>query len=231
VNNLLEPLNEDELDLLDTFLLYRVDDDAETEVKNEGIFEACTLDGFLTAVVSGPVAIQPSRWLPVVWGDFQPVWDNADQSELILSFMVRHMNSISFMLMEMPKDFAPMFMERTVKGKKFTIVDEWCEGYLKGVALTRNEWGPEEPKMAEYLFPVVAFTAVGRWIGHDGSDRAVEALQNKIAPSVRKIHKHWFNRRTEFERAAPAQGSEPMIGRNDPCPCGSGKKFKKCCLN
>ncbi len=22
----------------------------------------------------------------------------------------------------------------------------------------------------------------------------------------------------------------PKIGRNDPCPCGSGKKFKKCCL-
>jgi uncharacterized protein YecA (UPF0149 family) len=21
------------------------------------------------------------------------------------------------------------------------------------------------------------------------------------------------------------------IGRNDPCPCGSGKKYKKCCLN
>ncbi len=24
---------------------------------------------------------------------------------------------------------------------------------------------------------------------------------------------------------------EPKIGRNDPCPCGSGKKYKKCCLN
>ena len=23
---------------------------------------------------------------------------------------------------------------------------------------------------------------------------------------------------------------EPKVGRNDPCPCGSGKKFKKCCL-
>ncbi len=23
----------------------------------------------------------------------------------------------------------------------------------------------------------------------------------------------------------------PKIGRNDPCPCGSGKKYKKCCLN
>ena len=21
------------------------------------------------------------------------------------------------------------------------------------------------------------------------------------------------------------------VGRNDPCPCGSGKKYKKCCLN
>jgi uncharacterized protein YecA (UPF0149 family) len=22
---------------------------------------------------------------------------------------------------------------------------------------------------------------------------------------------------------------EPRVGRNDPCPCGSGKKYKKCC--
>ena len=22
-----------------------------------------------------------------------------------------------------------------------------------------------------------------------------------------------------------------QVGRNEPCPCGSGKKFKKCCLN
>lgn len=24
---------------------------------------------------------------------------------------------------------------------------------------------------------------------------------------------------------------EPKVGRNDPCPCGSGLKFKKCCLH
>lgn len=27
----------------------------------------------------------------------------------------------------------------------------------------------------------------------------------------------------------PVQRSEPKVGRNDPCPCGSGKKYKKCC--
>ncbi len=29
----------------------------------------------------------------------------------------------------------------------------------------------------------------------------------------------------------PVVRREPKIGRNDPCPCGSGKKYKKCCLN
>jgi len=27
----------------------------------------------------------------------------------------------------------------------------------------------------------------------------------------------------------PIQSSHPKVGRNDPCPCGSGKKYKKCC--
>ena len=27
----------------------------------------------------------------------------------------------------------------------------------------------------------------------------------------------------------PIVRTEPKVGRNDPCPCGSGKKFKKCC--
>ena len=28
---------------------------------------------------------------------------------------------------------------------------------------------------------------------------------------------------------APVRRDQPKVGRNDPCPCGSGKKFKKCC--
>jgi len=27
----------------------------------------------------------------------------------------------------------------------------------------------------------------------------------------------------------PIRSSEAEVGRNDPCPCGSGKKYKKCC--
>ncbi len=33
----------------------------------------------------------------------------------------------------------------------------------------------------------------------------------------------------ELVGETPIVREEPKIGRNDPCPCGSGKKFKKCC--
>jgi hypothetical protein len=35
---------------------------------------------------------------------------------------------------------------------------------------------------------------------------------------------------TEYPRTAPIVRDSDQVGRNDPCPCGSGKKFKKCCL-
>jgi preprotein translocase subunit SecA len=31
------------------------------------------------------------------------------------------------------------------------------------------------------------------------------------------------------ESSEPVKRKGPQIGRNDPCPCGSGKKYKKCC--
>ena len=29
--------------------------------------------------------------------------------------------------------------------------------------------------------------------------------------------------------SAPITRAEPKVGRNDPCPCGNGRKFKRCC--
>ncbi len=38
-----------------------------------------------------------------------------------------------------------------------------------------------------------------------------------------------FSSGDDTERKKPARRTEKKIGRNDPCPCGSGKKYKKCC--
>ena len=39
-----------------------------------------------------------------------------------------------------------------------------------------------------------------------------------------------FDFEDDFSAAEPYVRTEPKIGRNDPCPCGSGKKYKKCCM-
>jgi preprotein translocase subunit SecA len=32
------------------------------------------------------------------------------------------------------------------------------------------------------------------------------------------------------KKLEPIRNLEPRVGRNDPCPCGSGKKYKQCCM-
>lgn len=39
----------------------------------------------------------------------------------------------------------------------------------------------------------------------------------------------WIFKEGKILAQNPLKRSEPKVGRNDPCPCGSGKKFKKCC--
>jgi len=48
-----------------------------------------------------------------------------------------------------------------------------------------------------------------------------EIWQNKVFP----------DRMVEEHTTPTLMRSDPKTGRNDPCPCGSGKKFKKCCLH
>ncbi|MFH1351059.1 MAG: anaerobic sulfatase maturase [Pseudomonadota bacterium] len=56
---------------------------------------------------------------------------------------------------------------------------------------------------------------------------------NHSRPFVEKLAALW--RRQTLERQMPHEGAGDSLiptkaGRNDPCPCGSGKKYKKCCL-
>ena len=55
------------------------------------------------------------------------------------------------------------------------------------------------------------------------------AVSHKERSLFKKKENTWY-----FYNAAsldPVKREGPKVGRNDPCPCGSGKKFKKCCLN
>jgi hypothetical protein len=44
------------------------------------------------------------------------------------------------------------------------------------------------------------------------------------------LHESWLDAKDPLEAAPqPQRGTAPRVGRNELCPCGSGKKFKRCC--
>ena len=48
--------------------------------------------------------------------------------------------------------------------------------------------------------------------------------------TFRRTRGRWFYLEGVLGKPTHAQRTGPKVGRNDPCPCGSGKKYKKCCL-
>ncbi|MCA1804392.1 MAG: UPF0149 family protein [Xanthomonadaceae bacterium] len=233
MKNLSDPLSDDEIEWLEHFLLDRIDDDADTEGKDEGVLDISELDGLFTAVVSGPVMVPPSVWLPALWGDYPPEWGSEKDVEHVLALLMRHMNGIAATLMAHPEDFEPLFLERTVEGKVYTIVDEWCEGYMRGVNLAPEPWSEGGLEMTVLLAPIRAFTSGSGWQAHTlSSDQEVANVQDAITPNVREIHAWWLARRESHASVQTTlRRATPRVGRNDPCPCGSGRKYKKCCLH
>jgi len=59
------------------------------------------------------------------------------------------------------------------------------------------------------------------------TQEAVEKFEQKEQKKEAEVQKNTTAPTLEKE---PVKRSAPKIGRNDPCPCGSGKKFKQCCM-
>ena len=55
----------------------------------------------------------------------------------------------------------------------------------------------------------------------------VRVIQKPI--EIKEEERQMFTNKDDSVAKEPIKNSEPKVGRNDPCPCGSGKKYKNCC--
>ncbi len=62
-----------------------------------------------------------------------------------------------------------------------------------------------------------------------GTEEGVEKVLHEKAEFLR-TNGTWLYTREARLGPAPFKSATPKVGRNDPCPCGSGKKYKQCCL-
>jgi uncharacterized protein len=188
------------------------------------------VQGLLCAVVSAPAPIAAATWMPAVLGaDHQ--WaseaEAAEISDLLLRFhddTARQLNAgegFDFILYGDEDD---------------NDMDLWCEGYLEGVELADPSWdeASDPADVDEMLFPFLALSGRLREamlergepeMSIEDERRMLAEFREGLADDVIAIRSFWF------EKGIPptVRRAAPKVGRNDPCPCGSGKKYKNCC--
>ena len=107
---------------------------------------------------------------------------------------------------------------------------EWADGFLTGVDLGAEAWDPlyDDRRGAEVVMAIHAL------LGDDP-----EVFEERITPKVRAeilerlpallqlIAAYWRHPDLRMPPREPVRSTK--VGRNEPCPCGSAKKYKKCC--
>jgi len=158
-------------------------------------------------LLSAPNAIPPSEWLRWVWDQKQgaqaPEFASERQAKRILSLLIGHANVLAFTLVHGPQHWEPLFYSHKTGRNSVPIVDEWCCGYLKGIALDAEAWQPLIEAQPDWFEVIQLYGTQSGWErledlveAHPDSAARHQAFVDSIAPAARNIHAYWLARRS-----------------------------------
>jgi uncharacterized protein len=222
-----EPLTDAEIDHLSAIL---------ERFANEGSMNLEQLDGFLAAVICGPEFVPPSKFLPEIWGD-QTVFEDTSTAQEFLSLIMRHWNAIADIL-NAGEIYLPLLLEDE---SGIARGNDWADGFLRGMEFGREDWALllNDEDHGGSLMPIFALA------NENNPDPEMRPYKGPVSAELREtlivgavaglaqIYRY-FKAQRMFDNGPLGDMPTflrkiPKIGRNDPCPCGSGKKFKQCC--
>jgi uncharacterized protein len=195
----------------------------------DGETSLCALSGFdglITAVISGPELILPSEWLDEVL-DPDRAWKTRDEAREMIELVMRWYNIRVDALLNHQDACIPIF-DAVKKGKRWVVdTRRWCAGYMRGIALRWESWEPLLGSPEGAWVKVIAALAPEDCGGSVDAQRTMTPKRQETAltdVSI-KIYNYWRERRPP----RTVRREQPKISPNSPCPCGSGKKYKRCC--
>lgn len=191
------------------------------------------LDGFLTGIVVSPDLITPGRWIPLIWagdeGDSEPDFENEEDLQAFLNLVMIHYHAIIDALAH-PGAYAPVLETDTRTDE--TMWEMWIDGFAQAMALSPDGWARIDADddagchAALKGIRTLRDFAEGDLALDDKEEDRWDAEAPDLIPIWVEMLHQW---RVENDPRRPVAVRRTKVGRNDPCPCGSGKKYKKCC--
>ncbi len=196
------------------------------------------LHGFFTSVISGPM-IMPSEWMPVIFGDAEDdVWETMDQARRAMTLVMRFYNEVASDLQPGGRPYSPLIDRIGDEPDTLDRADDWCRGYLLGTLLREEEWQEAmcDPELASSFVPIVGIASPVT-VGADPQNREQYDEFLDMLPAAAMSICEWWRERLRsmpaeqggYLNSGTVRRAAPKISPNAPCPCGSGKKYKRCC--
>jgi uncharacterized protein len=222
-----EPLTDAELDRLGAFL---------KGCKGGRAMNIEQFDGFFAALIAGPETVMPGEYYPEVFGGEMSdacEFGSLDEANEILGLMMRHWNDIAGTLFK-GEVYEPILLQDE---NGVAHGNDWAHGFMWGTAMRHDGWAElvDDEEHGGCLIPTMMLC-------HE-HDEDPEMRPEPISPEKREeviVHMavgllgayRYFRDHRQVKpgtHTSEPRRNAPKVGRNDPCPCGSGKKYKKCC--
>lgn len=195
------------------------------------VFSLDALQGLMAAAVSAPEIVPADTWLATALGELP-----AGPHRTEIEHLARRLYEETAADLYEGMGIDPILPVAEDDGDEAAAADwsDWCAGYLEGVVLWGGDWQDDRMTDEELALPLRLVEA-----GAGESDDDPEAIIAQFAASLdmrftdeadalQTAVQTIYDVNMERRKGTTVRRETPKVGRNDPCPCGSGKKFKQC---
>lgn len=199
--------------------------DAKSEAHNT--MRCDEVQGFMMALLSGPDALNPTNWLPEILGE-ESLFDAKERTEIERLVMAMAAD----MRMKLNEKILPdlWFYEDEAGNPDFYT---WCNAYLYALDIVPTDWfeAVDQEEFEDLFYPIMALGGI--YDDEENSEvilhlneKELTQLESDLPHVLLDIYWYW---QAIINKPQTVRREGEKVGRNDPCPCGSGRKYKACC--
>ena len=214
----------------------------------EGTLRYHELQGFLFAIGSAPELVSPSVWLPLIFAKGDPVFASKKEADRIVGSIMSLYNGINRDILAervcLPESCQPRAQVMSNFDEDAPL-HQWSHGFACGHTFLADSWEEfTDPEAEENLdmdrmvltffcSPQVAEQYRSLYFSEEPSVASLGEKMTKLIPEAlsryASVGRALYEHRLQDRASQSPVTRGPKIGRNEPCPCGSGKKYKNCC--